>query len=151
MSATTSTQATDVNNAGTDFITLFRTHNYDWANTVDSDGSLRQVNWLKTDGTSVCPTGFRVPNIAELKAELFDVGSAQIQNREDAFNSFFKFPSAGYRHSASGSLANQGSWGNVWASSVNGFESRSIYFGSDDAGPYEDPRAFGFIVRCLRD
>ena len=141
-SGTTSTQATDVNNAGSSFILRLS----DWAST-DSDGSVRAANWSKTDGSSVCPVGFRVPTIAELKAELLDAGSAQIQNRDDAFNSFLKLPSAGYRDD---SLYLQSSLGVVWSSSVNG--SRTHYVGySRNAYSYHNARIFGYSVRCLRD
>ena len=150
-SSTTSTQATDVNNAGSSFITSSSTYNYDWAKNADSDGSLRSANWAKIDGTSVCPVGFRVPTITELKAELLDANSAQIQNREDAFNSFLKLPSAGYRYGGSGALSYQGSWGYVWSSSVNGSFSHCVYFYSGIAYTNGSNRAYGFTVRCLRD
>ena len=35
---------------------------------ADSDGSLRTAQWSKTDGTGVCPVGFRVQT--ELKMKL---------------------------------------------------------------------------------
>jgi len=151
-SATTSTQATDVNSAGTDFITDDGTNNDDWANTADSDGSLRQANWSKTDGTSVCPTGFRVPTLAELRAELLDAGSAQIQNRDDAFNSFLKLPSAGGRGSFDGTMGVVAAWGHVWSSSASGTYASSLYFDSGSAGSGSyGYRAVGLSVRCLRD
>jgi len=150
-SATTSTQATDVNSAGTDFIIDDGTNHYDWVYTADSDGSLRHANWSKTDGSSVCPSGFRVPSKDELKAELFDADSAQIQNRDDAFNSFLKLPSAGHRINYSGSLDGQGSWGAVWVSSASGLYSHTATFGSGYAGRRNTGRANGLSVRCLRD
>jgi len=48
-------------------------------------------------GSSVCPVGYRVPIRGELGEGLFDTGSAEIENRDDAFNGFLKFPSAGHR------------------------------------------------------
>jgi uncharacterized protein (TIGR02145 family) len=145
-SSTTSTQATDVNSAGSSFIK----GSSDWAS-VDGAGTTRTANWSATDGSSVCPTGFRVPSIAELETELFDAGSAQIQNRDDAFSSFLKLPSAGYRYSGSGSLDDQGSRGHVWTSSVVGSVSRGVYFYSGHANSRGNYRAYGFAVRCLRD
>jgi len=147
-SNTTATQATDINNAGTDFITSSNTYDYDWAQAADGSGSLRATNWSKTDGSSVCPAGYRVPTEAELKAETTDAGVA---NNTDAFNSFLKLPSAGYRNYSSGSLINQGSWGYVWSASVGGSDSRYLVFGSSDAGWNGDGRADGLSVRCLRD
>ena len=59
---------TDINNAGSQFINA----NYDWT-TFDLNGSLRSANWNKTDGSSVCPVGFKVPSMLELDAEKTDV------------------------------------------------------------------------------
>ena len=149
---TTSTQATDVNNVGDgNFITSDDANDYDWAKAVDGDGSLRSANWAKTDGTSVCPVGYRVPTISELHAELLDIGSAEIKNRDDAFNSFLKLPSAGGRNNSLGDLYDQGSWGYVWSSSVGSSRSRGVYFSSGNEYSLNSYRAYGFSVRCLRD
>ena len=145
-SSTTSTQATDVNSTGSSFII----GSSDWAS-VDGTGIERTANWSATDGSSVCPIGFRVPTIAELSAELFDANSSQIQNRDDAFNSFLKLPSAAYRDFNSGTLVFQGLFGSVWSSSANGSYSSYVYFDSSYALEANDFRTFGFTVRCLRD
>jgi len=147
-SNTTATQATDINSAGTDFITSSSTYRYDWAKAADRSGSLRATNWSKTDGSSVCPAGYRVPTEAELKAETTDAGVA---NNTDAFNSFLKLPSAGYRDRSSGSLEYQGSRGVVWSASVYASRSRYLYFFSSGAGWDYGKRAGGRSVRCLRD
>jgi len=63
-------------------------------NFVDANGLLKVANWAKTDGTSVCPTGFRLPTTAELFDETVDAGLA---NQADAFDTFLKIPSAGGR------------------------------------------------------
>ncbi len=143
-SGSTTTQATDVNNAGNEFIT----ESSDWADAAYSDGSQREANWSNTDGSSVCPVGFRVPSIAELKEETLDNG---VSNRDTAFTNFLKLPSAGYRYYYSGSLYSQGSWGYVWTGSVNDSGSQAVYFYSDGAGTYYYARAGGYSVRCLRE
>jgi len=147
-SGTTGTQATDVNNAGNSFILS----NNDWAS-VDGTGATRTANWSATDGSSVCPIGFRVPTIVELNAELLDAGSAQIQNRDDAFNSFLKFPSAGWRLGYLGTIEYRGDQGTVWSSSVNGSVSQGIFFDSGRAttDAQLDKRGLGQSVRCLKD
>ena len=142
-SSTISTQATDVNSAGSSF----RYGNSDWAS-VDSDGSQRTANWSKTDGTSVCPVGFRVPSVDELKAETLDNG---VTNSATAFSNFLALPLAGYRYYNSASMGDVGFWGYVWASSVNGSGSHFVYYLSDYAGSYYNYRAYGFAVRCLKD
>ena len=82
--------AINVNNAGSSFI-LSPAYPYDWAST-DSNGSQRSANWSKTDGSSVCPVGFRVPTITELSAETLD---QNVTNGAAAFANFLKLPSAG--------------------------------------------------------
>jgi len=142
-SSTTGTQAVDVNNAGNSFIW----GSSDWAS-VDNNGSIRAANWSTTDGSSVCPVGFRVPTITELKEETLDNG---VTNRDTAFTNFLKLPSAGERGDGTGILDFQGLWGNVWTSSVNGFYSYFVGFGSSYASGEYDNRAYGFTVRCLRN
>ena len=44
-----------------------------------------------------------------------------------------------------------GSWGNVWASSVDGSHSHNVNFNSDNADWNSNNRANGLSVRCLRD
>ena len=145
-SANTTTQATDVNNAGNSFITSGSSP-YDWT-TADSNGSLRTVNWSKTDGTSVCPMGFRVPTLTELKAETLDNG---VSNSATAFSNFLKLPVAGYRHNYAGGLNGQGTYGYVWTSSVNDFNSDIVNFNNSGAATNDYGRAYGLTVRCLRD
>ncbi len=146
MSGTTSVQATDINSAGVEFIK----DDSDWAS-VDADGSSRQANWSKTNGSSVCPSGFRVPSITDLKAELLDTGSAEIENSDDAYNSFLKLPSAGFRSRFSATVSGQSVWGGVWASSVDGLDSHGLRWGSDSASWSSYNRAHGSSVRCLKD
>jgi hypothetical protein len=148
-SGTTGTQATDVNSAGTEFITSNNTNSYDWAKTADSAGTTRSANWSKTDGSSVCPVGYRVPTIVELRAETLD---EDVTNRDTAFSNFLKLPSAGDRGNVDGSMFGVGSWGYVWSSSASGSGSSDVGFGSDYADWYgNDGRAGGQSVRCLRD
>ena len=147
-SSTTSTQATNINSAGSSFITEIGTYNYDWAKNADSDGSLRAFNWSKTDGSSVCPVGYRVPTIDELKAETLDEG---IDNNSDAFNNFLKLPSAGGRISNSGSMYGLGSSSSMSSSSVNGSYFSMLLFNSGALISNFVSRAGGLPVRCLRD
>jgi len=41
---------------------------YDWVD-EDSDGAIREERWSSTDGSSVCPVGYRVPTPEEFSAE----------------------------------------------------------------------------------
>ena len=133
-----STQASTITSVGNQFIT----GNSDWT-TADTDGNLRTVQWSKTDGTGVCPVGFRVPTQTELSAE-------NITNSADAFTKL-KFPVAGSRDYFDGSMGDQGSWGNVWTSSVDGSGSQYVEFGSGGADWSSIHRAFGLSVRCVEN
>jgi len=145
-SAITDTQATSLTNTGDKFIkTLNSIH--DWT-TDDSNGSIRKANWSKTDGTSICPIGFRVPTIGEIVAETND-----IKNRNEAFNSFLKLPTSGSRRENSGLFVSRGFTGYLW-STINGFGNSSAfyrYFNDVYLGSYNTSRSYGFPVRCLKD
>ncbi len=123
---------------------------YDWtknqiqdSNDVDDNGVLRSEKWSKTDGSSICPVGFRVPTMDEFIAE-------NLQNSEGAFNKL-KLPLAGYRYSL---MDRVDSWGYVWTSTSYGINSKSVGYGylSTSASAYETAnRAYGFPVRCIQD
>jgi hypothetical protein len=105
-STITTNLATTITSVGNSFIKNFSSP-YDWLdvnnNTVDDNGSLRSAKWSKTDGTSICPVGFRVPTEAELTAETTGLnGADDVTNRDGAFNNFLKLPSAGIRRRITG-------------------------------------------------
>lgn len=139
-STTTATQATSTTADDGSFIS----GSSDWT-TVDSDGTLRTASWSKTDGTSVCPVGYRVPTKEEFVLE-----EAAFENYNEALATL-KLPSSGYRFGFYGSLSNQGGSGYFWSSSVNSTSSDLLYFNSSNALMYGSDRAFGFPVRCIKD
>ena len=124
-----------------DFILISSTP-YDWM-TADSDGALRSSEWSKTDGSSICPAGYRVPTITELQAESISTG-------DDAFTKLW-LPSAGSRSYGDGDIDNQGNYGLVWSSSPDGVNAQLLYFDSGNAGTSYSVRANGVSVRCLKD
>jgi len=152
-SATNAAQATDINSVGhSDFITATNDNDYDWAQAADSDGSLRATNWSKTDGSSICPVGFRVPTEKELRDETLDnTAGDNFANNTDAYSNFLKLPSAGYRKGGDGSLGGQGAYGIVWSSSVTGSNSHLLNFNSGYAITYDGTRTYGLSVRCIRN
>lgn len=152
LSEVTEEQATDINNAGIYFIVNPTAitdpeppNNGDWADAADGDGSLRSVNWLRTDGGSVCPRGFRVPTIDELCAELLD--------EDGDFNNFLKLPISGKRSLTSGRLLSLEYRGGVWSSTIAPREGISFLldFYEGYMAQSEDYRGHGRPVRCLRD
>jgi len=134
--------ASDINNAGTEFI---RTST-DWASTDTNYGNARATNWLKTGGSSVCPVGYRVPLKSELEAETGDIG-----NIYTAFANFLKFPATGYRDYASANYIDKGTRGTVW--SVSSTLTGASYFGFISSALYwtnSGYRAWGLSVRCIK-
>jgi uncharacterized repeat protein (TIGR02543 family) len=119
----------------------------DWSS-IDSYGALRSSYLAKTDGTGICPTGFRVPTETEINAERLSWSS---NNSAGAFASPLKLTVSGYRFCSSGSLFNVGVDGNYWSSTVDGTNSRNFFFSSSNALMYSDYRAHGYAVRCLKD
>ncbi len=138
--------------------TNFLYGNSDWT-TADADGSLRTAQWSKTDGTGVCPIGFRVPTQTELANETTGyagsdnstTGAIKVIDSATAFSNFLKFPVAGYRFNFGGSVNDQGSWGLVWTSSVGGSYSVHVNFDSGIADWYSGYRAGGLSVRCVEN
>jgi uncharacterized protein (TIGR02145 family) len=142
-SDTNTTLATDINNAGVDFII----GGGDWT-TSDSTGSLRAVNWNKTDGTSVCPTGYRVPTTTELRNETMD---ADLTKTENALVDFLKVPRAGERLNNNGSFSFQGDTGMLWTTNFLNGSVSNLWFSESVISKTEDGPAMGYSVRCIMD
>ena len=145
-SSTTTARATNVTNVGHPF---FIKGNSDWAkNGVDNSGATRVANWSKTDGSSVCPVGFRVPTKAELSAEF---STNNIHNRVDAFNSFLKLPSAGVRL-YNGAMYGVGSKGAIYTATPYSVPLRAydIYYTISQVGVYHPSYTNGLTIRCIK-
>jgi uncharacterized protein (TIGR02145 family) len=125
----------------------FDTDNYDWI-ISDGDGSERSAFWSKTDGSGICPIGYRVPTIDELAEETLLNG---VDDRVDASNNFLKLPSAGGRSGSVGSLGREGSGGYVWAATPGSSNALHLHFTSGYAYTGNGSRAYGCSVRCLKD
>jgi len=121
----------------------------DWSS-IDSDGALRSAYLAKTDGTGICPAGFRLPTDTEINAERLSWSS---NNSAGAFASPLKLTVAGDRGYVSGSLFNVGVGGLYRSSSIyGGTNSGYLFFTGGDAGAMvSTPRSSGLTVRCLKD
>ena len=148
MSPVTSILATNVNDVGHGKFIVNVNSAYDWTS-IDGNGKIREKNWSKVDGSSICPKGFRVPTIIELKSELFSPYALNIKNRNDAFKSFLKLPSEGYREYSSGDIIREGDFGGLWVTSVLGPYSRAISYDENGASATHDNRAGALSVRCI--
>jgi len=147
-SLTTRTQAGDINHAGSSFII----GHADWESS-DPSGDKRSSNWAKTDGTSICPLGFRVPTLEEFKAELYNEKTLKIKNREDAFRSFLALPSAGLRVGSGGNMRHVGVTGYMRTLSSGSLFVSSFLFGETEVEASKDSnnlRAVALSVRCIK-
>jgi hypothetical protein len=122
---------------------------YDWT-IVDENGSERSALWSKTDGSSICPAGYRVPTIDEISAETTNAALA-VTNNTNAFENFLKLPSAGDRNGADGSLGGQGYEGHLLSTSVSGTYSYILNYNSSGADRDYALRVNGFAVRCVKE
>ena len=159
-SATTSTLATGITSVGSSFIISDFSFNYDWTTSgTDDNGALRTAQWSKTDGTGVCPVGFRVPTITELKTETLDyagidnttTGAVKVIDSTTAFSNFLKFPVAGFRDGINASMRDQNVKGDVATSSMDGIFQSIMLFDSNNVIVGGDPISSGFSVRCVEN
>ena len=136
----TTTLAADINAAGAEFIR----GSADWASTDLGYANARATNWLKTDGSSVCPVGYRVPLKSELEAEVID-----ISNAATAYTNFLKLPTAGYRSYIDGNPYFTGDAG-IW--SIQSSLDKASYFYLYDTSILwvSGTRAYGYSVRCIK-
>jgi prepilin-type N-terminal cleavage/methylation domain-containing protein/uncharacterized protein (TIGR02145 family) len=140
--ATTATLATTDTPGHANFI-LNGSSLWDWRSPQNTN------LWQGVSGVNnPCPSGWRIPTEAEWNTERLSWSS---NNSAGAFASPLKLTLAGYRSLDNGSLSNVGSFGNYWASSVDGADSRGLYFLSSSAAMYSSGRANGVTVRCLKD
>jgi len=119
----------------------------DWTS-ADLNGVERTSAWSKTDGTSICPVGYRVPTKAEFDLEL---ANNAITNQVDAYNKL-KLPSSATRGGTDGGIYNKNSdFGDFWLSSADNNHSYAFGSNSSNAYLYTAYRAYGLAVRCLKD
>ncbi len=142
-SETTDTLAIDINNAGTKFIT-----GVDEWTSADSDGSMRHANWSKTDGSSICPAGYRVPTKDELESETI---KEDISNGTDDFTNFLKLPYAGFRDDIEGKLHSQSKQGFIWSSSMDSELAYVLSYSGVVVRSVADTRSTGYSARCIKN
>ncbi len=146
-SAVISTTATSGNPGHGDFITAGSGTDNNW-----TDFAVAGENALWQSGLNdSCPSGYRVPTDAELNGER---ATFPTQNLAGAYNSPLKLPASGYRNLADGAVTNVGgSHGYYWSSTVSssGANARYLLFHSGDVNMYDNSRAHGFSVRCIKN
>ena len=113
---------------------------YDWRSNNNN-------NRWNTANQGPCPVGYHVPTDAQwTTADSFGAWN----NNTDTYNSALKLPSAGFRSRRDGLLYNLGTNG-YWSSTVRGTNAGYLYFISTEAYTYDNGRAVGYPVRCLKN
>jgi len=114
-----------------------------------STSTQRGANWSKTDGSSVCPVGFRVPTFDELVAE----GNLDDDNYSNHLKYVFSYFSTsrdidGILHSSNDNFEA----GGYWSSTVSSANKAYVWHYSYNPREYKDEefRAMGFYVRCIK-
>ncbi len=150
--STTATLAPNFTPNHAQFITIDpSTPPNDWtAAGVDDNGEIRQALWSRTDGSSICPTGFRVPTTAELLAEVSSWSSTGISG---AFASDLKWTYAGSRFFRTGAVSS-GFSGSYWSRAVDTVvTSNSAYLsigGFSGTITFRN-RSRGHSIRCIQN
>jgi len=94
-------------------------------------------------------SGWRIPTYTEW----YNVdNTGGWTNWNGPWSSGLKMHAAGYLYNIDGSLYNRGSDGSYWSSTqysaTNGW---NLIFHSSNCGMYDNDKAFGFTLRCVRD
>ena len=141
-SATTATLASVDKPATSDFINV-KTGTQDWRNPQNS------TLWQGLNGSNnPCPTGFRLPTVAEWNLEIAGWNS---NTNVGAFVSSLKLPMAGSRSASTGDISLAGSAGYYWTSTVDGTRSRVVVINENQAFVSTSVRGDGKSVRCIRN
>ncbi|WP_298062225.1 hypothetical protein [uncultured Rikenella sp.] len=139
--------------------------------TAQSDWTFPQNDELWRDGVKTlfdpCPAGWRVPKNGKEQASLWsaftmangpwngtDVGPSggRTWSAPETYGGSAWYPATGMRYPSTGTFYESGNGHFIWYSGTNGTE-------GNDSGFYlgifyvaaDDPRAFGFSVRCVRE
>ena len=137
----------------TSFITNNSNYGYnsDWT-ISDSTGTTRRATWNKTDGTSICPTGFRVPNSTELlnETKVLTYPNQVVMSSQFYSNSTLKVPEAKHRDNL-GTISNIAIL-QLWSNTINGSVSDFLYFSSSSgANIGQTGRIDGMPIRCIKN
>lgn len=118
-------------------------YHYDWVS-PDSNGNNRSDFWSESNGSGICPVGFRVPTISELQAETVNL---------PAFVDTLKLPIAGKRDRSTANFYFKGYVGYLWSTSTDSYYTKRLSYDNSNVFnlTYKDDRAAGYSIRCIKD
>jgi len=118
----------------------------DWGDN-DDDGEVRESAWHNNDHDllSICPEGWYVPSIDELKQAFLDDNITGIEN---AMSGVFKLGSAGKRSSL-GEIEEEREGIYYWSHTPSGKSSESRFINTG-VGTKEEDRSVGYSIRCIK-
>jgi uncharacterized protein (TIGR02145 family) len=134
-----------------------------WNTTAAANGAWSDATKTANDP---CPTGFRVPTLAQWDAVLNNnlntssyVGTNWASSstnyttglRIGSGTSGLFLPAAGYRYNSNGTLIYRGDNGIYWSSTENGSNAWSLYFSNGYANTDSNTRTYGMSVRCVAE
>lgn len=136
-------QESDIDSTSNNFIV----NSNDWS-VADASGALREAKWLKSDGTGICPIGFKVPTLYEIQAE-------KTYTMSEYFDKL-KIPSAGTRSSKDEvnypyGYVYQGQRVQLWSSTLISGQSWSVSAYETGGGSGASVFAYSHPVRCIED
>jgi len=149
----TDTRASSISNAGSKFII----HSEDWYYITRGNTTARTEQWQKSDGTSVCPIGYKVPNLEELESETIgydgideiDIGKVKIINTNTALKNFLKLPLS-YRILSAATYDTDTSRGYLLTTTFDGL-AQGISFSTIDATRKNFILSTAQPVRCMEN
>lgn len=141
-SSLASTSASNQGNAWDGLFILNGNIPFDWLSTQDPN------LWIgETGANNPCPTGYRLPSIAEFQAEAATWSS---NNNDGAYASPLKIPQNGQRLRTNGNL-NYTASAFYWTTTVDGIRTRGFLISATTTGSVNNDRAIGNPVRCIKD
>ncbi|MBE8190407.1 MAG: hypothetical protein HAW58_06085, partial [Candidatus Thioglobus sp.] len=124
----------------------------DWLSVgVDNNGARRQAFWSRIDGSSICPTGFRVPSKEEWNTEFI----SWISGAAGGFSSNLKIPSSGFLKENS-TFIGVNKQAKLWSSTPGIKEGgqQAVHFmvvSGKTKLALNDHRGRGHSVRCIKN
>ena len=133
---------------------------YNWTASVASNDSSNANSANPDPANSICPKGWRLPNIINQ-----EFGNLLVQHGIIETNTSITYLEGGFDKMGAtslylvrggninnGSLNNSGSYGSYWSSTsyTNGNRAYHLRFSSNDVNPhYSNNKGFGYSIRCL--